>query len=50
MSRQFEVRYSVSAPGSVLTAEYDASNEQVVVAGAGFCGVRVKCFFLGDKG
>ena len=42
MSREFEVRYSVSAPGSVLTAEYDASNEQVVVAGAGFCGVRVK--------
>ena len=41
MSTQFEVRYKVSAPGSVLAAEYNASNEEVVVVGTGYCAVRL---------
>jgi len=39
MSMQFEVKYSVSAPASVLAAVYNVSSEEVVVVGAGFCGV-----------
>jgi len=44
MSTQFEVRYSVTAPGSILAAEYNASNEEIVAVGAAFCGVSVKCY------
>jgi len=33
------VSYKVSAPGSILAAEYNTSNEEIVAVGAGFCGV-----------
>ena len=39
MSTHLEVRFKVSAPGGVLAAEYNASNEEIVAVGAGFCGV-----------
>ena len=39
MSTQLEVRLKVSAPGSILAAEYNAVSEEIVAVGAGFCGV-----------